>query len=667
MNDDAISTTAAERLIEVAQKHFRFGQNLAKEPFAAPRSGANVAHYIYDKEDGTFRMLLAREYRRIYKKVPSNQQMESALQILRADCYDATPESCYCRVAPGSDGGIVVDLGRDDGKAVLIYPNERRWHVADRSPVLFHQTAVMSAMPLPLCGGSLDEIPQLLGLSDQHWNLILGWLITAYFRDIPHPLLAIFGPAGAGKSFLARLVVQLSDPSPCPLRSSPRKEEDWDVSVASSWVYAIDNLSVIQPWFADALCKAATGDARVVRKHYTNKGLSVSYWKLPIILTGIEVGSLRSDLGDRLVMLELTRQQSPRKEQELEAIISERLPYWLGALFDGVSRVLEARPLCRPTGPLPRMADFAHLLAAADKAGVTDGAAEAYTQNRRDTAREVGDGDEVVEAISRLLQGEPGGRWDGSATELLLALNAIPGLGRGSAWPKAANRLSAHLKRLSPTLADCGVRYEARKHNVTRKRAISLLLTEKEKPSLGSLGSLANRAESAVNRHFGSDDPRAIPERSLDAKDNYPPPNTRCPSDPRTIPERCSSWSDHYLEAPAGDDLRKTPHSKVERDYSHSGPAHSLYCDYRQLLAKGAEVMVTKDTEAVGLDGASVRVAGGQTGFLAHYAESVTDDDRDFFHRLVSDHPYHCYVLVSDRPLILDSRVMRLAARIALA
>ena len=538
MSSETSNTTVADKIVELAYQRFRFGQSLEGEPFAVAKAGANVAMFIRSGDEDGFQRHLAREYREAHKKVPSRQQTADAIQILLCDCYEASPEPCYCRVAPCSDSGIAVDLGTRDGKAVVIYPNEPRWRIADRSPVLFRRTALISEMPQPVAGGYLDEIPELLGLSERHWQLALGWLLAAYDREIPHPILAIFGPAGAGKSFLARLLVQMCDPSQCLLRSSPRTEEDWHVSAASSWVYAIDNLSEIKPWFADALCKAATGDSRAVRKLYVPKELTVTSLKLPVILTGIEVGSLRSDLGDRLVMLELPRRQSVRTERELESIIRQRMPSWLGALFDAVSRVLGARPSVTPSTELPRMADFAHVLAAADNAGVTVGAAEAYEQNRRDTAQEVRDGDELVEAIAMLLQTTEGGRWEGFATDLLQSLNGLLGLTRGRTWPKNPTSLSGRLQRLAPSLADGGVRYQTRRDPNSRKQHISLLLSKKEDRSLASLGSSANYRESTEKHASPPDDDRTITERCLVVSRDAVSPVADCPNDDRAIPER---------------------------------------------------------------------------------------------------------------------------------
>ena len=89
--------------------------------------------------------------------------------------------------------------------------------------------------------------------------------------------------------------------------------------------------------------------------------------------------------------------------------------------------------------------------------------------------------------------------------------------------------------------------------------------------------------------------------------------------------------------------------------------------ELRQSLGRGAEVVVMEDTEAVGLDGSSVRVAGGQTGFLAHFTEAATEDDRKFVDRITSDRPKHQPVIVGDTPLLIDWHVMRLASRVAVA
>jgi hypothetical protein len=538
MSSDKPSSSLTTRLVDFARRTYRFGQSAEKDAFAVPLSGPNLALFLSAGERAGFRSRLARDFYTVDGAVPSNSSLGDAFNVLLADCADAAPEPCYRRVAPHPGGGIVVDLGGPTGTVVVVSPHDPAgWRHVSPSPVLFSRTDVMGSMPDPVAGGSLDEIQRLFDLSDRQWALLLGWILATFDRDIPHPILAIFGPAGAGKSCLARLLVQLCDPSPCPLRSPPDSEKDWHIAAASSWVYAIDNVSDLKTWFSETLCKAATGDARVVRALFTDKGLSVTTLKLPVILTSIEPGKLRGDFGDRLVMLELTRRDRTKTERDMERLISSRLPCWHGAVFTALAEILAARARAKPTTQSARMADFMHLVQCADAVGVTVDAHAAYRENIRDTARDVGDGDELVAAITMMLQKVPDARWHGTASDLLQALNASQGDEKPPGWPKIANSLSRMLTRAEPVLRDCGVRYERSRHPTARVHLITLSLLKKRESPLGSLATEPEATfEGEIDDLCLNDPPE--PERS--PNDAVGPPAS-LPSDLRTITERSST------------------------------------------------------------------------------------------------------------------------------
>jgi hypothetical protein len=535
MSGDKSSSSVPKRLVEFARQNYRFSQSEEKDAFAVPLKGPNLALFLSEGERAGYKSRLARDFYAATGVLPSKTQLGDAFNVLLADCADAPPEPCYRRVAPAPSGGIVVDLGGAEGKVVVVSPDEPAvWHIAPQSPVLFSRTALVGPMPDPVAGGCVDEIQRLFGLTDRQWALLLGWVIATFDRDLPHPILAICGPAGAGKSCLARLLVQLCDPSPCPLRSAPDSEKDWHIAASNSWVYAIDNLSDMPTWLSEALCKAATGDARVVRALYTDKTLAVTTLKIPVILTSIEPGTIRGDFGDRLVMLELPRRDRSMTERDMERFISARRPAWLGDALAALAKTLASRSRATPTTQSARMADFMHLLRCADESGVTVDAYGAYRENRRDTAREVGDGDELVAAITKMLQGGPDPRWNGTASELLRALNASQGNEKPPGWPKGANVLSARLKRLEPVLRDCGVRYERSQTSPARTWLITLSLSEKIEPSLVSLAAEPEDTFPAEIDIFFANDPPP-PERSPNDIERPPTP---LPSDPRAIAER---------------------------------------------------------------------------------------------------------------------------------
>ena len=149
------------------------------------------------------------------------------------------------------------------GVGVVVGPEV--WRVRDRSPVVFRLTALTLPPPLPVRGGSLEELREQLNVTDETWPLLVGWLVAAMLPDLDRPIALLTGEQGTGKSTAARLLVGLLDPSNAPLRSMPRDEETWAVSAAASYVVGIDNIWTIPRWFSDALCRVVSVDGIVRR------------------------------------------------------------------------------------------------------------------------------------------------------------------------------------------------------------------------------------------------------------------------------------------------------------------------------------------------------------------------------------------------------------------
>ena len=172
---------------------------------------------------------------------------------------------------------------------------------------------------------------------------------------------------GTGKSTAARLLAALIDPSPAQLRAAPRDIEAWVLGASGSCVVVLDNLSSVSDWLSDAICRACTGEGLVRRTLYTDDGLTVTSFRRNVMLTSIDAGSLRGDLGDRLVTIELDLidPADRKRDQVIAAAFTAAHARLLGALFELTSQVLAVLPRVSLTDP-PRMADFAHVLAALD-------------------------------------------------------------------------------------------------------------------------------------------------------------------------------------------------------------------------------------------------------------------------------------------------------------
>jgi hypothetical protein len=445
-------TGIADRLVELALQCYRIGRTQTNDAFAVEIDGPNVALMFNGSRDA-LRSALARAYRRAYGRVPNNTALTDALTTLQGEALDAEPEPVELRAAR-LDGKIVIDLGDAEGRAVIIGPDG--WNVTERSPVLFRRTAVTGVLPVPENGGRLDELRQLLNVTEETWPLALGWLVTALIPDVPHPVLLLGGQQGTGKTTAARKLAGLIDPSPAQLRSQPRNDRQWAITAAGSWIIAIDNVSCIPVWLSDAFCKAVTGDAWVDRSLYSDTDLTVIHYRRPVLLTSIDPGALRGDFGDRtlLVDLEPIDDRDRRTEQEIEKEFEATKPRIFGALLELLARVLAELPHVK-CDRLPRMADFGKLLAAMDNVTAAEKKAlDVYMGQRKRIAEAVIEADPVALAIEALLEKE--GRWEGTMSDLLMKLTH-PGEIRPREWPRTPTILGGRLARLTPALKEMGI------------------------------------------------------------------------------------------------------------------------------------------------------------------------------------------------------------------
>jgi hypothetical protein len=457
----------ADQLVELANERYRFGRTSSSEVFAVLKAGPNIAKMLRGSD--WFRSELAKEYRRTYKRTPNSSALADALNVLCGEGLDAEAETVEVRVAKYDDG-IVIDLGRLDGQSILIRP--QGWTTIPRSPVIFRRTSLTAELPLPVAGGKLDDARQLFNVGDENWSLLKGWLVGAMVPWIAHPVLMLGGIQGTGKSTAMRMLCGLIDPSQAPLRSEPRDEKQWAITASGSWCIALDNVSHLPAWLSDALCKAVTGDALVVRKLYSDADMCVFNFRRVVGITSIDPGALRGDLADRLLFVELEAidETHRRSEAAIMDLYAELQPKILGALCDTVAAMLAQLPDVH-LDSMPRMADFARVLAALDKSDNSDKRSlEVYLSQHRRMAAEVVDADLVAEAIVALVQN--GKEWIGTASDLLEAIRRDHPL---KGWPTTPQAMGGRLKRLIPALKAVGVEVEGeRSTDRTRTRRYAI-------------------------------------------------------------------------------------------------------------------------------------------------------------------------------------------------
>jgi hypothetical protein len=331
---------------------------------------------------------------------PTMAALAEAVATLGMKTAIGAPErELFLRV--GEHGGSVyLDLCDALWRVVHVLPGGK-WRIIEsaKAPVRFERSATMLPLPTPMLGGSIDELRPFLNAGhDDDWRLMLSWLLFAFQTKGPFPVLVIQGEQGSAKSTTCRILRAMIDPSELDLRTIPKNEEDLMVAARRSWLLAFDNLSGVQAWLSDAICRLASGAAFGTRKFHSNTDEIFIRAVRAVMLNGIDDMTNRSDLGRRAVRIDLPPipDASRREERTLWKALEAAKPRILGALLTVLSGVLERRPRVQVPGGLSSMGDFeTWAVAVEETAGWPPGAVLRPYRKR------------VVQAISETLEGDP--------------------------------------------------------------------------------------------------------------------------------------------------------------------------------------------------------------------------------------------------------------------
>ena len=447
-SEEPVKKSAATTLIEMAQAKYEFGVSTTGETYAIPKEGPKLVAMLRGSKT-SLRRQLARDYFREYQRGASQQALADALVTIDGLAQEADEQELYLRVAPhGAE--LWVDIGDLQGRAIKI--TSRGWSIEDEPPILFKRTVLNGALPDPERGGSLDELWGLLNVTEKDRPLVAAWLIAALFHNIPHPVLSFFGEQGTGKTTAHKMLVTSIDPGPVPNRKPPRDPDSWVTAAQGSWFVGIDNLSDVQPWLSDSICRAVTGDGDVRRKLYTDGEHAVFAFRRCVCLNGIDLGATRGDLNERLLPITLDRisEASRKTEDEIWAQWDQLHPRVLGAILDLAVKVVAALPSVELASK-PRMADFAKILRIVDSVLGTEGLSQ-YLRKLEGLAADSLTGDRF---ILKVMDGKE--EFIGTSAELLAEVSPErPPRG----WPKDPREVTTRLKRHGPALRKAGWRVE---------------------------------------------------------------------------------------------------------------------------------------------------------------------------------------------------------------
>ena len=403
-----------------------------------------------------YRNLLRRELYQQDGRNASAQAIDDALGTIEGQAlFDGTEHEVKMRCAADKQGSFWLDLGNEAWQSVKI--TAEGWEVVTRPDVKWRRPGGMRPLPTPVKGGTWKSLFDIFPLPKNEQVLVIAWLIMTLNPHGPYPLLILQGEQGTGKSTLSKILRGLIDPNIAPIRTAPRNEHDLIVAARNGWIIAIDNLSGIQPWLSDGLCRLATGGGFSARALYSNDDEHIIEATRPCIINGIDDMAARPDLADRAIILNLEpiEKGKVRTEKQLLEAYETARPGIMGALLDAVSTAIRMLPTTH-LDELPRMADFALFVAAAESALWEPGTFMKVYNNARSEVVAAGlDGSPVATAIRTLMQSRDS--WEGTATVLLDMLPVDDKTAHLKIWPKTARGLSNVIRRLSPSLRADGL------------------------------------------------------------------------------------------------------------------------------------------------------------------------------------------------------------------
>ena len=316
----------------------------------------------------TFSYLLARAFYQETHSAAGSEAIQAVLNVIEAKArHDAIEREAYVRTAR-LDGKLYIDLGDKAWRAIEI--DTDGWRVVDVPPVRFKRASGALELPVPAGGGSIEELQPFFNLrNNRDFILVVAWALAALIDKGPYPVLAFTGEQGVAKSTTSKIFRNLIDPNGAPLRALPRSDRELFISASNSHLLVFDNISGLQPWLSDTLCRLSSGGGFAVRSLFTNTDEVVFNASRPIILNGIGDIITRPDLAARalFINLEPISDADRKAEVELLAALDAKRPQILGVLLDAISLGLRIHPsISLPE--LPRMADFAKWATACETA-----------------------------------------------------------------------------------------------------------------------------------------------------------------------------------------------------------------------------------------------------------------------------------------------------------
>jgi hypothetical protein len=431
---------------------------------------------------------IQRALEKVTGKPPSAEVLRQIANSKAAEVLEEGPFAPVFRRVGCWQGRHYLDLGRSDGQVAEMSANG--WNIVNNPPGLFwkRKTGEESALPIPIKGGDVLLLEQVLNAKGAELKFLIGFLVAILRSGFSFPLLVIEGSAGSAKTFAAKVLKYMVDPSRALASNLPKSFEDVAVSCNAAHLLAYDNVDRVKPEMSDFLCQVATGSAIRKRALYTSSDESEIAVQNPVIISGIDGLVERADLASRcaLVTLEPIRDAQRREERELWEIAERIRPQVLGGILDAFCSGLAN--LDSTPRPQARNIDFARFLLASENGlpWPTGEATEFLVRSRHELYEQALWKDRVALAVIAFQ--ERHGRWSGTMADLLDALRPPSATGDDGFWPSTPHKLSRRIKQARPILEARGL--EVRRTGASNRGPVYCIFSSLKKEGQSSQSSL---------------------------------------------------------------------------------------------------------------------------------------------------------------------------------
>jgi hypothetical protein len=441
------------------------------EAFASVERDGHAEHYALSSQE--FADWLHLEYADKNDEYPKPCAVEEATKGCGPTARSRERYESHLRV--GFEPGVVWhDLADAKWQAVRI--TAEGWTIEVRPTVRFRRSKLLRPLPAPETGGTWGQLRPLVNVDDEHWPIVLAFLVGCFLPTGAFPILCPHGSRGSGKSVLTKQLQKLVDPRVDEATTGvPAASHDQLLVAENSWLQVYNNTSKISDAASDQLCTLVEGASLARRGLYTDKSLAITEARRPVVVNGIAIPATRGDLLSRLLHLPLEKPPHSSDESGLWRTYDALVPKLLGCLYDAIASALRNWPTVVIPNP-PRLHDLARWAVAAEPAlGLQSGDILAALQENAEVSSEQAVESSALPHVLRRIVGQRGGRWRASASEWLDAIqHEIPPAEQKALGIKIASSLSGELQRLRPDLFAAGLVAEKGRTSGVRWWEISL-------------------------------------------------------------------------------------------------------------------------------------------------------------------------------------------------